>query len=133
MLCFGGAIARVDGEEDEPVCFLGDGEARKKKKVGHFRSWKKLLEWLWVALDQVLASRFKWAGLGLKPKHGNRAGYKAFVTKFSAGLGSSLVATDLYFLGLLTGLELVSAHAQREALLVTSISGDSGFRFSSPQ
>jgi hypothetical protein len=104
LLCFGGATARVNEEEDEPVGFLGDGKARKKKKVGHFRSWKKLIEWLWAALDRVSASGFKWAGLGLKPKCGNWAGSKALVKKFFVGLWSFSVASDLDFLGLSTGL-----------------------------
>jgi len=48
---------------------------------------------------------------------------------FFASLGSVSVASDPDFLGLSTGLEPVSAHAQPEALLVTSVSGS---RFSSP-
>jgi len=66
-------------KKTNPICFLGDGEARKKKKVGHFRSWKKLLEWLGAALDWVSNSGFKWARLGLKSKRGNQAGSKALV------------------------------------------------------
>jgi len=31
-------------KKTNPVCFLGDSVARKK--VGHFPSWKKRLEWL---------------------------------------------------------------------------------------
>jgi hypothetical protein len=52
------------------VSFHGGDEARKKK-LGLSRSWKKLLEWLWAALDRVSVSRFKCVGLGLKPKLGN--------------------------------------------------------------
>jgi hypothetical protein len=74
-----------------PICFLGGSEARKKKKIGLYRSWKKLLEWLWAALDRVSASKFKCASLGLKPKRGNRAGTKAMVKNFFAGLGSSSI------------------------------------------
>jgi hypothetical protein len=43
---------------------------------------------------RVLASGFKWAELGLKPKCGNQAGCKALVKKFSAGLGSVSVPSD---------------------------------------
>jgi hypothetical protein len=79
-LCGGSPFAKVVHKEQllgsmekktSQVCFLGDGVARKKK-VEHFCSWKKLLEWLWAVLDWVSASRFKWAGLGLKPKRGKR-------------------------------------------------------------
>jgi hypothetical protein len=44
-----------------PICFHGGNEARKKK-LGLSCSWKKLLKWLWAALDRVSASRFKWVG-----------------------------------------------------------------------
>jgi len=113
-LCGGSPFAKVvQGEQllgstekkTSAICFLGDGMARKKKKVEHFRSWKKLLEWLWAVLDRVSASRFKWAGLGLKPKRGKQAASKALVKKFSAGLGSVSVASDPDY------LEPVSTHA----------------------
>jgi len=76
-------------KNSNPVCFHGGGEARKKKKLGHYRLWKKLLEWLWVALDRVSVFGFKSAGLGLKPKQGSRAGIKAMVKNISAGPGYS--------------------------------------------
>jgi hypothetical protein len=57
-----------------PVCFHGGGVARKKMKLGLYRLWKKLLEWLWAALDRVSTFGFKCVGLSLKPKRGNRAG-----------------------------------------------------------
>jgi hypothetical protein len=37
---------RSTEKNTNPVCFHGGGVARKKKKLGLFRSWKKLLEWL---------------------------------------------------------------------------------------
>jgi hypothetical protein len=63
---FGGVVKNTN-----PVYFLDRGEARKKKKLGLYRSWKELLEWLWAALDWVSASGFQCARLGLKPKWGN--------------------------------------------------------------
>jgi hypothetical protein len=116
-----------------PVCFHGGGEARKKK-LGLSRSWKKLLKWLWVALDQVAAFGFKWAGLCLKLKRGNRARTKALVKKFFAGLGSSSVVSDTGILGLSSDLESDSVLAQPEMSLVAClfISGDSLSRFSPP-
>jgi hypothetical protein len=104
-----------------PVCFHGGNEARKKKKLG--LSWKKLLEWLWAALDPVSTFGFKCARLGLKPKRGNRARTKAMVKKISAGLGSSSVDSDLGFLGFSIGLEPGSVPAQPK-----SVSRDSGIR-----
>jgi hypothetical protein len=81
-----------------PVCFHGGDEAREKKKLGLYRSWKKLLEWLWAALDQVSISGFKSAGLSLKPKRGNWARIKAMVKNISAVPGSSSIDAALRFL-----------------------------------
>jgi hypothetical protein len=114
---------RSTEKKRNPICFHGVGEARKKK-LWLSRSCKKLLEWLWATLDRVSTSRFNWARLGLKPKHGSWAGTKALMKK-SAGLGSSPVASDP---------EPDSVHAQPETSLVAflSVSGDSVSRFSSP-
>jgi hypothetical protein len=111
------------------VCFHGGGKARKKK-LGLSRLWKRLLEWLWAALDQVSASGFKCARLGLKPKHGSRAGPKPMVKKNSAGFRSSSVDSDLGLLGISAGSESDSVPAQLEMSPVAflSVSGDSAIR-----
>jgi hypothetical protein len=49
-------LHRLTKMKRNPVCFHGGGEARKK--LGLSRSSKKLLMWLWVALDQVSALGF---------------------------------------------------------------------------
>jgi hypothetical protein len=82
---------------------LGCGMARKKKKLGFYHSWKKLLEWLWAALNRVSTSGFQCARLGLKPKRGNRAGTKAMVKNNSAGIRSSSLDSDPGFLGCSAG------------------------------
>jgi hypothetical protein len=96
------------------VCFHGGGVARKKK-VGLFRSWMKLLEWLWAALDWVSTSRFKCVGLGLKPKQGNRAGTKAMVKYNTPGVGSSSVDFVPGFLGCFASSKPSFVLAQSEA------------------
>jgi len=107
------------------VCFLGGGKPWKKKKLGLYRLWKKLLEWLWAALDRVSASRFKCVGLGLKPKRGNRAGTKAMGKNFSAGPGSLIDAAP-GSLGFSVGSKPGSVPPQPETSLVAflSVSGD---------
>jgi hypothetical protein len=70
LLCFGGALLWVVGEEEEASLLLGDDESRKKMKLGLFHSWKKILECLRIALEWASASEFKYVGLGLKPNRG---------------------------------------------------------------
>jgi hypothetical protein len=108
------------------VCFHGGGEFRKKKKLRLFHSWRKLLEWLWAALDPVSTSRFKCVGPGLKLKCGNRVRTKAMVKKISTSLRSSLVDSDPSFLCFYASSEpgSVPAQPQRSSVAFLSISGD---------
>jgi hypothetical protein len=70
-----------------PLCIHGGGELMKKMKPGRYRSWKKLLQWFWAALDRVFAFGSKWAGLGRKHKRVNRVGSKARVKIFLPAVG----------------------------------------------
>jgi hypothetical protein len=50
-------------EKKKQVCLLGDGEFRKKKKLGLFRSWKKILggfKSLWSGLQLLGSSMLGW-------------------------------------------------------------------------
>lgn len=105
-----------------PICFHGGGMARKKK-LWLFRSWKKLLEWLWTALDWVSTFGFKCVGLGLKHKRGNQAGTKALVKYNTAGIGSSSVDFVPRFLGCPAGSEPSFVPTQSEASSV-AVFGD---------
>jgi hypothetical protein len=111
------------------ACFHGGSKARKKK-LGLSRSWKKLLEWLWAALDRVSASRFKCVGLGLKPKRGSWARTKPIVKKIFAGFESSSVDSDPSLLGTYASSEPGSIPAQLETSSVAflSVSGDTAIR-----
>jgi hypothetical protein len=66
------------------VCLLGDGESRKKK-LGLFRSWKKILEWLQIALERASAFGFKHVGLGFKPNRASWARPKPMRKKLDHG------------------------------------------------
>jgi hypothetical protein len=68
---------------------LGDGESRKKKKVGLIRSWKKVLDSLRFTLERASASRFKLVGPGMKFKCGSWARPKP--TRVRLDLGSPSV------------------------------------------
>jgi hypothetical protein len=72
-------------KKKKQVCLLGDDESRKKK-LGLFRSWKKILECLRIALERASDFGFKHVGLGLKPNCGSWAMPKP--TRMRLGLGS---------------------------------------------
>jgi hypothetical protein len=84
-------LSRSLEKKKNQICMLGEGESWKKK-VGLLRSWKKILEWLRIALEQASASGFKHVGLVLKPKHSSWARPKP--TRVRLDLGSLSVGPD---------------------------------------
>jgi hypothetical protein len=78
-------------KKKKQVCLLVDSESRKK--LGLFRSWKKILECLRIALERASASGFKHVGLDMKPNHRSWARPKP--TRMRLGLGSLRVGPDL--------------------------------------